>query len=248
MNNALYAVVSGSVAAVERLEIMANNLANVNTAGFKAQYLVLAAEDTGDGTSASTTDAVDGSAVTSALRTLTDLSQGPIRQSGNSLDVALSGPGFFAVTTPAGERYTRQGQFQLDESGLLVTSAGYPVQSDSGSDLELPPGEIEIDASGGIRVDGNQVGSLRVVDLGSPEGVVAEGGALYAVTDEAAVTDVDEEDVSIVQGSIEMANVDVIRGLIELIDVARGYEAYMRASDQVNDTMEMAIQNVGGSS
>jgi len=251
MNGALFSAVSGGVAAAERLDIVANNLANINTAGFKAQYLLMSSRDPGEDTMLPDVGPLTGlpgaTAITTALETVTDFSQGPIQESGNPLDIALMGPGFFAVTTPDGERYTRQGQFQLDPEGVLVTSSGHPVQDDKGQEIELPPGRIEIDAGGGILVDGDPSGRLRVVAFPDPAMLVPVGGSSFMKTDvEIVPEDVDLAGTRVLQGSIEGANVDAIRGMLDLIDVARGYEAYMQAVQQVDDTMQTAVQQVGG--
>jgi flagellar basal-body rod protein FlgF len=251
MNGALFSAVSGGLAAAERLEIVANNLANINTAGFKAQYLLVSSSDPGEDAVPGGLGQLDGvpgsTAIATAFEMSTDFSQGAIHESGNPLDVALMGPGFFAVTTPDGERYTRQGQFQLAPDGVLVTPAGHSVQDQDGEELRLPPGRIEIDTGGGITVDGARRGSLRVVTFTDTGVLVPQGGSLFTVANpEAAPVDADLAETRVLQGSTEAANVDAIRGLLELIDVARGYEAYMQAVQQVDGTVETAIQQVAG--
>jgi flagellar basal body rod protein FlgG len=184
---------------------------------------------------------------------VTDLSQGAIRESGNPLDVAIAGPGFFVVTTPNGERYTRQGQFDLDETGRLVTSAGHPVQSKQGNDITLPPGRIEIAADGRISVNQGNISdkpteraTLRLVRFLDSEAVLPEGGALFRAREGAGVVDADPTETQLIQGSVEDANVDVIKGLLQIIEVARGYEAYMHAMRKVDGLVEIAIRQVGG--
>jgi flagellar basal-body rod protein FlgF len=245
MNGAIYAAVSGSLAAVERLEITTNNLANVGTAGFKAQYLVVHAENTGEAT-VGVEEGGGTTAVASGFQTVTDFSQGSIRPSGNPLDVALMGPGFFVVRTPEGERYTRQGQFQLTGDGRLVTAAGHPLQSEANRDIELPPGDIDIDANGGISVDGTRASGLRLVRFPGEQDLVPEGQSLFAPVEDVRPVEMQPGETQVLQGSIEDANVDAIRGLLELIDVARGYEAYMKAMQQVDSTVETAIEQVAG--
>lgn len=251
MNGALFSAVSGGVAAAERLDIVANNLANINTAGFKAQYLLMSSRNPGQDTILPDVGSLTGvpgtTAIATAFQTVTDFSQGPIQESGNPLDLALMGPGFFAVTTPDGERYTRQGQFQLDPDGVLVTSSGHPVQDEDGQELELPLGRIEIDVGGEVLVDGVSSGSVRVVAFPDPAVLAPVGGSSFMKTNiEVEPEDVDFAATRVLQGSIEGANVDAIRGMLDLIDVARGYEAYMQAVHQVDDTIETAVQQVGG--
>jgi flagellar basal-body rod protein FlgG len=250
MTGALYAVVSGGLAAMERLEITTNNLANVNTAGFKAQQLLVEALEPGAiqttggyGTLVSTPGATVPAI---AYKTVTDTSQGSVRESGNPLDAAISGPGFFAIGTPNGERYTRQGQFHLGPAGVLLGPGGHAVLGQNGEEIRLPPGRIEIDAHGGVSVDDAPVGRLRLVRFDAPERLVPEGTALYAAPADMAPADVDVGETQLVPGSIELANVDAVQGLLELIDVARGFEAYMQAMRQVDGTIETAIAQVGG--
>lgn len=250
MTGALYAVVSGSLAALRRLEITTNNLANVNTAGFKAQHLLVVSRNaegsdaTGVGDAPSTPGPAR-TAISDAYRSVTDLSQGPIRESGNPLDVAITGPGFFVVSTPSGERYTRQGQFHLDGEGTLVTAAGDPVQGTGGDEINLPAGRIEIDRSGVISVNGSQAATLRLVRFPDPTAIIPEGATLFSARPDAAVIETDVAETQVLQGSIEAANVDAIKGLLDLIDVSRGYEAYMRAMTRVDGTVRTAVQQVG---
>lgn len=251
MTGALYAVVSGSLAAMERLDIASNNLANVNTAGFKAQMLRIRSMDpdglpTSDGFG-TVTQTANGTVPTIAYETVTDFSQGAIRDTGNPLDVALSGPGFFAVSTPAGERYARQGQFHVDATGTLVTANGYRVQSANRQDIRLPAGAIEIDAAGEVRVDDAQVATLRMVRFDDAERVLDPiGRGVFAAAPEAKPRPIDATETTLVPRGIELSNVSVVEGLLELVDVSRGYEAYMRAMQQVDGTVETAIREVGG--
>ena len=250
MTGALYAVVSGGLAAIERLEIATNNLANVNTAGFKAQQLLVEALDPGaiqtSGGFGSLVSTPGGTVPAIAYTTITDPAQGSVRESGNPFDIAISGPGFFAVGTPNGERYTRQGQFHLGPDGLLLGPGNHAVLGENGQEIHLPPGAVTFDASGGVSVDDTPVGRLRLVRFDAPERLTPEGTALYVAPADAAPADVDPGETQLVPGSIELANVDAVRGLLELIDVARGYEAYMQAMRQVDGTIETAIAQVGG--
>jgi flagellar basal-body rod protein FlgG len=250
MTGALYAVVSGGLAAMERLEIAANNLANTGTAGFKAQQLLVrAVEPDGIATTGgfgSIVSGPNGTVPAIAFETVTDTAQGSIRESGNPLDVAIAGPGFFAVRTPNGERYTRQGQFHLGPTGELLTAAGHPVLGEAGEEIRLPPGAVSIDGLGQIAVDDVPAARLRVVQFAAPERLVPEGDSVHAAPGDAVAAPIDPGETQLVPEAIELSNVNAVQGLLELIDVTRGYEAYMQALRQVDGTIETAIVQVGG--
>src|SRR5881398_879860 len=154
MNRAVYALASGGIAAQARLDAVTQNLANVGTAGYKAGRPVfrlrpLDVEEAG----LPVPPALRAAAQVTEAETVRDFSQGPVHTTGNPLDLAVSGDGFFVVATPRGERYTRQGGFGLDGEGYLVTEHGDRVQGDNG-DLRLGSGDVAIGDDGQISVDG----------------------------------------------------------------------------------------------
>jgi flagellar basal body rod protein FlgG len=245
MNPAVYTVASGGFAAQVQMDVVAQNLANVSTAGYKSAQVLFRVRPLGP----APTDPLDPlerqtAAQMVEMAVARDFSQGPVRDSGNALDVALLGEGFFAVGTAKGERYTRQGTFALDGSGHLVTQGGERVQGPQG-DLRLPPGEVEFAGDGGIRVDGEPVGRLRVVTFDDPQRLVAEGGALFAAPPDVAPVALDPAAVRLQPGAVEGANVDAVAGLIELVQVARGYESYMQALRQLDAVAQRGIQEIG---
>ncbi len=245
MNRGIYTVASGGVAALGRLEAAAQNLANVSTAGYKAERLVFRVKPLDTGLPGAL-DPVLGRSAAQVVEaeTVRDFSPGPVRLSGNPLDVAIKGGGFFAVTTPRGERYTRQGTFALDADGYLVTAHGERVQGDGG-DLRLGPGEVAIGEDGTITVDGTAAGRLKLVSFGERPPLVSEGAALYAAAPGVAATPLAEADVHVQQGALEAANVDAVAGMVELVDVARGYESYMHALRRLDEIAERSINEVG---
>ena len=180
MNRAVYALASGGLAAQARLDAVTQNLANVGTAGYKAGRPVfrlrpLDVEEAG----LPVPPALRAAAQVTEAETVRDFSQGPVHATGNPLDVAVTGEGFFVVATPRGERYTRQGGFGLDGEGYLVTEHGDRVQGDNG-DLRLGSGDVAIGEDGQVNVDGLSVGRLKLVGFGERPGLVAEGNALFA--------------------------------------------------------------------
>ncbi len=248
MNRGLYTVTSGALAAQARLEAVAQNLANVGTAGYKAERLVFRVRPL-DETAAAGPGPLDPvlgrtAAQVAEVATVRDFSQGPVRASGNPLDVAIEGDGFFAVATPRGERYTRQGNFALDGDGYLVTQHGDRVQGETG-DLRLPPGDVVIDGDGGVHVDRNEVGRLKLVGFGDPPKLVPEGTALFAPAPGATAAPLDAAQIHLQPGAIEGANVDAVTSMVELVDVARGYESYMHALQRLDQISQKSINDVG---
>ena len=180
MNRGLYTATSGGIAALARLDAVAQNLANVGTSGYKAERLVFRVRPLTESVPRAGDPIVDQTAAQVAqVATVRDFSQGPVRLSGNPLDVAIRGEGFFAVATPRGERYTRQGSFAVDAEGHLTTQRGERVQGENG-DLRVGQGAIEIGEDGTVTVDDIPAGRLKVVSFGPTPALVAEGGAVFA--------------------------------------------------------------------
>jgi flagellar basal-body rod protein FlgG len=173
----------------------------------------------------------------------TNFTQGDLRTTGNPLDVALEGRGFFAVQTADGVAYTRQGTFSLNPEGMLVTAQGLPVLGDKGP-LRLPQGKIEIDATGQVRVGGTVLDRLRVVDLPQPYALEKRGDSLFR----ALVPQPSETTANAVvrQGTIETANVEPVRLLVSVIETSRAYEAYQKVMQAFNDTAGRAVNDIAG--
>jgi flagellar basal-body rod protein FlgF len=245
MNNGIYTITSGGMAAMARLEAVTQNLANVNTAGYKQALLVFAERPVGATIGGDRTLGAISRHV-SQVETVLDFSQGPIHATGNPLDVAIDGNGFFVVSTKAGERYTRQGTFDLDRDGRLVTHAGDPVQGEGG-EIVVPQGksDIRIGEDGTVSADRVEVGRLRLVDFGDDPALVPEGGALFSAAPGAAGAPLGPEDVRLRPEAFEGSNANAVTGMIELVEVNRGYESYMRAMQRLDDLQSRAINEVG---
>jgi flagellar basal-body rod protein FlgG len=245
MNRAIYTAASGGMAALARLDAVAQNLANANTAGYKAERVLFRVRPL-DETAAGAGDPIlaETAAQVAEVATVRDFSQGPVRASGNPLDVAITGEGFFVVATPRGERYTRQGNFTLDRDGALVTAGGDRVQGEGG-DIRLGTGTPAIGDDGTVSVDGAPVGRLKLVGFGEDPALVAEGSSLFAPAPGAAAVPLDPAAVRLAPEALEGANVDAVAGMIELVDVTRGFETYMRAIESLDGLMARAIDEVG---
>lgn len=245
MNRAVYSSLSGAIAALDRLDAVAQNLANVNTIGYKGSRVIFEVRPP-DETAPGATDRIvrDTSAQVVEVATVRDFSQGPVRASGNPLDVAITGDGFFAVATPQGERYTRQGNFTLDKEGYLVTAGGERVQGDGG-DIRIGTGDVTIGEDGTVTVDKAKVGRLNLVGFGDHPNLIPEGSSLYAAGPNDVAAPIPAEQVRVQSEAIEGANVDAVSSMIELVDVTRGFETYMRAVERLDQLAQRAINEVG---
>jgi flagellar basal-body rod protein FlgF len=167
VDSGYYAVCAGLLSRMQALELAANNLANVNTSGFKGQQAMFRSLVQQAGITSPMNRAVNDFGILSG--TALDLSAGNIDATGNDLDVAIEGKGFFAVQTAAGVRYTRNGRFQLTSQGELVTADGDPVLG-GGGPITLPSGKVSISPDGTVSVDGAIAGQLKIVHGRRPEG------------------------------------------------------------------------------
>lgn len=238
MNAGMYSAVSGSVTALTRLDAITNNIANASTPGFKAERVVQRAATVGT--------APDAGAVSTPIARVvveTDFSQGPIEPTGNPLDVALDGKGFLVVDGPHGERLTRRGALAIDAEGFLATKDGWRVQGENG-DLRVGDGALVIAPDGTVRAGDLTAGKLRVVTVADPSKLVREGGTTFAAGAQTLV-DAAPGDAAVRQGALEGANASPIESLVALIETMRGYEAYMRAAERLDQVSGRAISDVG---
>ncbi len=165
MNSGMYPAVSGSLAAMRRMDMISNNLANVNTPGYKKDKMSFEGLLAGPVNPPAVPQGTTADPILQKENVYIDYSSGATSQSGNPLDLAINGDGFFAVTTPEGTAYTRQGNFRTSADGTLTTVDGYPVQGVSGTAIHVQGSQVEIDAKGNVTVDGTQSGTISVVDF-----------------------------------------------------------------------------------
>jgi flagellar basal-body rod protein FlgF len=239
MDAGIFSTMSGSLAAQTRLDALANNLANANTVGFKMERVLQRAERAGD--VVPPPNAVPTPVTHEYVQT--DFSQGAISKTGNPLDVALGGAGFFVVKTDRGDRLTRSGDFTIDSAGYLATGDGSRVQGTSG-DLSIPKSPVVFGTDGSIRAGDQRVGQLRVVTVEDPTKLVRESGTRFAAGD-LPLGDAAPGSVQIVQGAIEGANISPVEGLVSMIETVRGFETYMRAAERLDQMTSKAISEVG---
>lgn len=239
MDAGIFSAVSGSLAAQTRLDALANNLANASTVGFKAERVLQRAEKAGDVVPPPT--AVPTPVTRDWVET--DFSQGSIGKTGNPLDVALAGEGFFVVKTERGDRLTRSGDFSIDAAGYLATSDGSRVQG-TGGDISIPKGPVVFGTDGSVRAGEQNVGQLRIVTVENPAKLLRESGTSPAAK-RVPLTDAVRGSVQVVQGATEGANLSPVEGLVALIETVRGFETYMRAAERLDQMTSKAINEVG---
>jgi len=241
MDNSLLVSLSQQLAAYRSMDVIANNLANVSTPGFKresARFEELVAM-------VRPADGQRGMQPVSFVKDAgisRDLGQGAITRTDAPLDVAINGNGFFVVTTPAGERYTRDGHFSLDQEGRLVTSDGHAVMGDGGAITVNPAdGEIHIARDGTISSDQGQRGRLAIVSFENPQDMRNVGNTMLD-TDQAEIA---PENIRLMQGALEGSNVQPIVEMTNMIEVSRSYASAQKLIDQADQMRRQAIQELG---
>lgn len=242
MNHAVYSAVSGSLSALDRLDALTNNLANASTPGFKAQLLV---QSSAHGKSNQAPGRIATPFNHAELQT--DFSQGPIERDGSTYHLALSGKGFFVVDAGAnGQLLTRRGSFTLDQQGFLVNGEGQRVQGDGG-DIQLADaaqnGPIEIGNDGTIQQGLNRLGKVRVVTVADPQQLDRAAGSAFT-TGGQTVSDATDGSYGILQGALEGTNASPVTNLVALIETMRGFEAYMTATQRLDQVNQQVISDV----
>ena len=243
MDNALVLSLSNQMVMRRNMEVVANNIANMNTTGFKREsavfqeHVVRIDRQTDMGSRKTPISFVRD---TLAVH---DMSDGPMVPTGSKFDVAINGPGFFAVSTPEGERFTRNGNFGLDDTGRLVTTSGHPVLDDGGAEIVFSPQEtgITIGRDGTISTDQGVRGRLQVVDFANPQQLEAVGDSLWK-TDEAPLP---SEASSVVQGMLEQSNVQPVVEMTRMIETMRSYQSSSELMNANEELSRKAIQRLG---
>ena len=246
MQNAILVGLSRQVALAREMDVVSNNIANLNTTGYKAdgslfeEYLntTARADQTGSRVSFVRDRGI-----------WHDMSQGAIDRTGNPLDVAIDGQGFLVVQTPAGERYTRNGSMQISATGQLVTSDGYPVLGDGGP-ITLQPNDRQVSISrdgtisvreGTSKVD-SQRGKLRLVTFATPQRLQKDGGSTFNTTAGAAPEPATK--AGLVQGAVEKSNVRGVVEMSRMIEITRSYTQIDDLLKQQNDLAQSAVDKL----
>ncbi len=244
MDNTVYVALSRQMTLRREFDLIANNVANVDTTGFKAEALMLATK----------TERPPGGAFTGSGRPISfvldngvarDFGQGPIKPTGAPFDVAITGDGFFQITTADGDRYTRDGRFAMNAEGKLVTQTGDLVAGEGGGDITLDPrlGSPQIAGDGTVSQGGQAVGRIAVMRFTNRGELSKTGEGLYENTSNQQPQQANDAKLS--QGMLEGSNVQSIAQITRLIEVSRAYEQTAKLMDQMGDTNSQAVQRLG---
>ena len=226
MDSGYYAAMTGLVARTQALDTAAANLANAQTPGYRAEREYFRSALLGPGAADSQLGrTVNNYGLLGGDRR--SMAQGAMQTTGNPLDLAIEGPGFFQVQTANGLRYTRDGSFHRAQNGQLVTSAGEPVLSPTGQSISIPPGEVAVGADGVLSVAGGAVASVGVLAFPAGTQLTPEGANRYAAP--AGAIPVVAKDGAVHQGALESANEDVVQGSLDLIVMQRQAEMMQKA-------------------
>ena len=243
MNSGLYAACTALVSRTEALETLANNLANVSTAGFRGRQNVFSSILAAKGNqhiSALNQDANDYGVLSG---TRLDTTQGSLQRTGNDLDVAIEGPGYLTVQTAAGPAYTRGGNLRVSPQGQLITAAGDPVLGDTGTPITILGAPVSISNDGTISTNGAITGRLKLVEFSPAVTLQGVGGSYYTVP---AGTKPTTSTTSVVQqGMIETSNVNPVTSVVDLISAQRDVETMRRVLTMFSSEMDKtAVQDL----
>lgn len=249
MISGLFEAINGSLNEELRLSVITNNLANVNVAGFKKDRLsfanVLRAELAGGENPVSGAETIQEQELyRRKVRITADMSQGTLRHTGNPLDLAISGKGFFKISAPQGVRYTRRGIFTRNTDGMIVTSAGHFLLG-KGGPINAADGEVQVDKGGQVFVEGNLVDTLDLVECAKPEHLEKEGDSLFR--EGAIPVEIGElsAETAVAQGYLEESNVQATEAMVEMLETVRAYESCQKIIRALHDIDSKAINDVG---
>lgn len=241
MDNAIYVGLSRQMLLQRELDIAANNLANVDTTGFKFEDMISNADPVSAQTPGRANSPVTFVAGAGVAR---DFTQGALTQTNAPLDVAIDGKGFFQISTASGPRYTRDGRFMLDSTGKLVTKDGDAVQG-AGGDIVLDPkkGQVTVAGNGDISQAGQNVGQLQVVTFDRLSALSKDGNNLYR--NDSNLTANPAPSAVLKQGMLEASNVQPITQITHLIEINRAYDAITNMMSSTSQLSTTAVQRLG---
>ena len=243
MNSGIYTAYSGMQAQADALDIIANNLANLNTTGFKSEkaFFTLLQQYSGQATEQDTLNTAINKPVT--VREAIDFESGSLTRTYKDLDVAIEGNGFLVVDTPRGIRYTRNGNLNMNEQGILTTRDGCPVLGTENKPITLGLGKVIIGVDGDIQLDGTTVDRLKLVRFEDLSSLEKEGASMFLSP---TGRDIElESDAKIKAGYLEQSNVNPVQAVVRMISILRNFEAMQKSMNLItNDINKQAIEKL----
>ncbi len=249
MIKGLYSAVTAMVMNATRQQVLSHNISNMQTPGFK--QILTTAEDFMQNQAVYSNELRAKGTIdylgllglgTQISDEYIDFEQGALQDTGNPLDLALQGNGFFTVDTPDGQRYTRDGRFLRDADNNLVTVDGYQVLDNAGQPIQLPDGDVSVGPDGAINVNGNAVATLGIGVFANPETELQHTeGNLFTGPEASTGEDVPQ----VVQGYLEMSNANPSQLMTQLVEVARSYEAAQKLVQNQDELLGKTIASLG---
>lgn len=241
MNSGYYAACAGLMSRTQALDTIANNLANVSTSGFKGSHNIFSSMLASSGDSSLSVLNQDTNDYGVLNGTQLDSTQGALVKTGNDLDLALEGPGYFQVQTAGGSTYTRGGNFRVSPKGLLVTSQGDPVLGENGP-INIVGSPVSISPDGTITSNGAISGRLKMVEFPQSAQLQSAGGTYYSAPVGSAVP---AKNTAVRQGMLESSNVNPVTSVIEMMTAQREVEAMRRVLTMFSSELDKtAVQDL----
>jgi flagellar basal-body rod protein FlgF len=242
MDNALHVALSRQMMLRREMDIVANNIANSDTAGFKMESLMTKSEPRMSSHAPAGSRPINFVVANGVAR---DFGQGALRRTDGPLDMAIDGRGFFKVQTPDGDRFTRDGRFRTDDQGHLATQGGQPVMDEGGSEITIDPakGQVTISAEGTLIQGTERIGKVGVYNFTDLSVLEKTGDNLLKNTSNA--TPEAATDASVRQGMLEGSNVQPILEISRMIEVSRAYEQSMKVMDTNTDLSRRSVERLG---
>ena len=237
MDNPLYVQMTRQSGLLKEIDMIAGNLANMNTTGYRREGLVFSEYVQ------ATSDELGSLSMTAARARFADDAQGPISQTNSPFDLAIEGDGFFQVQTNNGPRLTRAGSFTVSPEGALVTLHGYPVLDNGGAPIQLPPGleRFSVAPDGAVEADGVAIAQIGLVAPQEPQAMRRDGDTVFDPG--GAVLPADGSKIA--QGFIEGSNVNAVSEITRMIEVQRAYELGQTMMDRSDEMVRTLVRQLG---
>jgi flagellar basal-body rod protein FlgF len=235
MDSGLYAACTALISRTQALDTIANNLANANTTGYRAQNNIFSSvlADAGHQAPGALNQAINNYGILSGTKL--DLGQGALQKTGNNLDFAIQGNGFFTVQTANGQMYTRDGGFKVSATGQLTTQSGDPIMGDKGVIQLLPGATPNVSPDGTISENGAVIARIKLVNFPAGTNITSVGEHYYTAPAGTATADTTS---TMQQGAIESSNVNPIESMVQLVDAQRSAEMMQRALAMFNSEID----------